>query len=197
VELLFKKGVTPVRLMIVVGYMTIMFMGGIITGQAWWARMPGKYVVGGDTLSVQPESMKAAERAALILGRSNRVIADSLNLKMMASYGEQRIVRRLSWTFFSPKLHLPVQQAYAKNMVRYVVIDWRITRYLPINGFYFESSEPNSRRHIEPFETQSLAKFDYDPNLSRLFDSGNIVIYDVIYYRDNTPLPVEEETKKK
>lgn len=194
VELMFKHKVTRIRTAIVVVYMSIMFMGGIITGQAWWARMPGEYVVGGDTLSVQPESIKAAERAAIILGRSNRVIADSLNLKMMASYGEQRIIRRLSWTFFSDVIHEPVQIAYGKNLIRYVIVDERITRYLPINGHYFESNEPDADRHLEPFDMAKLVKYETDPNISRLFDSGNILIYDVIVYRD-MPLPESETTK--
>jgi hypothetical protein len=195
VELLFKPRATRIRVAIAVVYMTIMFMGGTITGQAWWARMPGKYVVGGDTLSVQPESIKAAERAAIILGRNNRVIADALNLKMMASYGEQRIVRKLSWTFFSPQIHEPVRLAYAKSKVRYVVVDQRITVYLPINGHYFESNEPGADRHIVPFDAKNLVKYDIDPNLSRIFDSGNISIYDVVVYR-NLPIPEEEATKK-
>jgi len=156
--------------------------------------MPGEYVVGGDTLSVQPESIKAAERAAIILGRSNRVIADSLNLKTMASYGEQRVVRRLSWTFFSEVIHEPVRIAYGKNLIRYVIVDERITRYLPINGHYFESNEPDADRHLEPFDMASLVKYETDPNISRLFDSGNISIYDVIVYRD-MPLPESETIK--
>jgi len=187
VEMWFKRGAPLWRVLVVTGYMTLLFMGGNITGQAWWARLPGEYVVGGDTLSIQPESINAALWAAQHLGPSNRVIADGLNLKMMASYGEQRIVRKLSWVFFSRKLDGPVQVALDQNNVQYVVVDQRITRYLPINGHYFESQEPNAKRHREPFDASRLVKFLRDAHVSRLFDSGNLLIYDVSHYGELTP----------
>jgi len=49
----------------------------------------------------------------------------------------------------------------------------------PLEGMYFEDGEPDSYHHTTPLALNSLTKFTSFEQINRLFDSGNIVIYDV------------------
>ena len=64
--------------------------------------------------------------------------------------------------------------------VRYIVVDHRLSRALPSvgSGNYFERGEPGAGQHTTPIDPAALAKFDNLPLVSRVFDSGDIIIYD-------------------
>jgi len=185
VELWLKRGPNIIRVGMATIYLVVVLMGGIITGQAWWARLPGSYVVGGDTRSLQPESIEAGFWAPEGMDYNNRVIADSLNYKTMASYGGQFLVRGTSWVVFSDKLGALEADDLWENQIDYIVIDERTTRFLPINGHYFESNEPGADRHEEPIPVERVRKFDQHPDIDRIFDSGNVLVFDVRDFRDN------------
>jgi hypothetical protein len=55
----------------------------------------------------------------------------------------------------------------------------RMTASLPVAGIYIELAEPNANRHIAPIARQALTKFENQPSLNRIYDSGNIIIYAV------------------
>jgi hypothetical protein len=59
------------------------------------------------------------------------------------------------------------------------VVDQRLSQSLPATGTYFESGEPDAFRHTSPIAPASLAKFDGLAEISRIFDGGNIKIFDV------------------
>ena len=62
--------------------------------------------------------------------------------------------------------------------IELVVADDRLTTSLPVVGFYFQRSElADSRKN--PLSAAGLAKFDTTRQVSRLFDNGDIRIYDV------------------
>jgi hypothetical protein len=64
--------------------------------------------------------------------------------------------------------------------VRYIVDDYRLTRSLPWLGFYYyQLGEANSPTYRRPIPVAAIAKLDRAPGISRVFDSGNIVIFDV------------------
>lgn len=46
-------------------------------------------------------------------------------------------------------------------------------------GFYFQMSEPGAYQHTVPIEPTALTKFNGLDNVDRIYDSGDIVIYDV------------------
>ena len=53
-----------------------------------------------------------------------------------------------------------------------------MTLALPENGVYFDLNEPNAFAHKIPLDPIALDKFDRVNDLSRIYDSGNLVIYD-------------------
>jgi hypothetical protein len=57
-------------------------------------------------------------------------------------------------------------------------VDLRLTTALPLVGYYYEQGEPGSFHRTTPMNVHDLTKFDTIPHINRLFDSGNIVIYD-------------------
>ena len=63
--------------------------------------------------------------------------------------------------------------------MRYVVVDRRLSAGLPSAGVYFERGEVLGNVHTAPIDPAALAKFDSLAGTSRLFDSGDIVIYDL------------------
>jgi hypothetical protein len=46
-------------------------------------------------------------------------------------------------------------------------------------GYYYEQGETGAYKHTVPLSLQALAKFNDIPQIDRVFDNGNIVIYDV------------------
>jgi hypothetical protein len=63
--------------------------------------------------------------------------------------------------------------------VRYLVVDRRLSTALPSAGVYIERGEVPGDRYTTPIDPAVLAKFDTLVDVSRLFDSGDIVIYDL------------------
>ena len=46
-------------------------------------------------------------------------------------------------------------------------------------GYYFDRTPAGSLSSTDLFDPEAYGKFDKPQEISRLFDSGNIVIYDV------------------
>jgi hypothetical protein len=105
----------------------------------------------------------------------------------MGSYGQQNPVETLSWIYFSPRVANLEIRDLRRDHVRYIVSDQRITQGLPVSGIWFTSGEPDAGAHEAPFPQASLAKFNSVPQLSRIFDSGNMQIYDAGLILDQAP----------
>lgn len=164
---------------------SIVFLGGTIVGTPPWTRLPAGYLVSADSRSIEPQSINAALWANEQLGPDNRVGADRINRLLMASYGLQRVVTNLSegvnvaYVYFAEQVGATERMILERADVEYLVVDDRLSTGLPLAGVYFEGSEPDSGRHRTPIATDVLEKFDALPQVSRVFDSGDISIYDV------------------
>lgn len=164
---------------------TIVFMGGIIAGWPPWGRLPGPYLVSADTRSIEPQGTSAATWTRQYLGTGHRVAADRVNRLLMGAYGLQDVITHLhdgidlSWVYFTAELNANHRALLARTGTEYLVVDRRLSTMLPILGVYFEAGEPNSFAHQTPIKPEALAKFYGLPDFSRVFDSGDIQIYDV------------------
>jgi hypothetical protein len=170
---------------ILIVWATIIFIGGTIVGSSPWSRLPAGYLVSADTRSIEPEGIGAALWARQALGPGQRVAADRINRLLMAAYGEQRVVTNLqdgvnvAYVYMAPHVYDTERRILREADVTYLLVDRRLSSGLPLSGVYFENSEPDSNRHKQPLDAQVLAKFDTLPDTSRIFDSGNIQVYDV------------------
>lgn len=163
----------------------VLFMGGIILGNGIpTSFMPGPYQVVADARSIEPEGIQAAIWAHTYLGPDNRVATDRDNQLLMSAYGDQYIVSSIAGdpditdVFFSPVVDTYEISLLKAAHVHYLVIDMRLSKGLPQIGYYFEPGEPGAYTRTKPIDAQFLTKFDTVPQINRVFDSGDIVIYD-------------------
>jgi len=186
VEQPFSRRLGRKWLPVACAWATIIFLGGVTVG--WpppWARLPGPYRPAADSRSIEQQGLAAAEWARALLGPDNRLIADRTNRLLMGAYGEQRPVTgyadkvKISQVFLAAELGPAERQILRAGQVRYVVVDRRLSAGLPSAGVYFERGEVFGDRHTAPVASAALAKFETLPGVHRLFDSGDIVIYDV------------------
>lgn len=164
---------------------SILFIGGVVAGSGPdWERFPGPYLVSADSRSITQEGISAAQWADSSLGPGNRVATDRVDTMLMLTYGNQRVVTSLddhldpspiftSATFDSEDLAI-VQSAH----LHYLVVDLRMSTGLPRRGFYFSEDEPNAFNYDAPMSLEALTKFDHMSDVNRIFDSGDLVIYD-------------------
>jgi hypothetical protein len=129
--------------------------------------------------SIEPQGVTAAQWVGAMLGRGNRIATDTINHDLMDAYGAQVSVNGLSWVFLAPSLGETELADMRAKAARYFIVDHRLSRALPTLGVYFESGEPDVYHHKKPIDPAALSKFDGLSNIRRIFDSGDIVIYDV------------------
>jgi hypothetical protein len=181
----------PVRLLkwkqsiVISATILVLFMGGIILGSGIPPSfMPGPYEVSASARSIEPEGIQAALWARQHLGPNNRMYTDRINQLLMSAYGGQDLITKLGGNvdvtdvFFSSVVSTYEIGLLQKGQIHYLVVDMRLSQGLPQDGFYFEAGEPNANAEIKPMNPQYLTKFDTVPQINRLFDSGDIAIYD-------------------
>jgi hypothetical protein len=166
--------------------MLVMFLGGVVLGGGPTSDLlPGPYLVTAGGRSFEPEGKQAAIWTRSYLGPNNRIATDNMTRVLMNSYGDQQPVTDLedkmdvSSIFFSSSLG-PYELLILKDArIRYVVVDLRLSTGLPQYGYYFDPDEPSAYHHTIPISLEGLTKFNTISHVNRVFDSGDIVIYDV------------------
>jgi hypothetical protein len=159
---------------------TVIFVGGIVVGMPAWVRLPGPYLVGSDSRSIERQGIAAAEWTRALLGPGHRMTSDRTNRFLLGTYGEQIPLRTgASQIFFATELGAAQRAFLRSGRLQYVVFDRRLSQQLSELGIYVEKTEPGAYHHTTPLDPRTFAMFDNVPNTSRLFDSGDITIYDV------------------
>jgi len=161
------------------------FAGGLVAGDPPQGRLPGPYHVAAEQRSIEPQGVDTATWAFAMLGPNNRLIADRTNAKLLGSIGAQYPVTSANEHFgtafvmFAPRIGPEELDLLRRAAIRYVVVDFRLARDPPLYKYYFESAEPDAGNHTTPMPLASLEKFDALPGVARIYDSGDIVIYDI------------------
>jgi len=172
------------RAMAVGAAITVTLAGGVFTAWGGPVELPRRYRVIADQLSVEPMGIEAAQWTKTWLGPDRRFVADRINRILLTTYGEQQVVTQLndeidtSWLLFGEKLGSDEMDALKEASVDYLLIDMRLTQALPRLGVYFETGE-DERLHETPPDARNLQKFNRVPHVSRPYDNGYIVLYDV------------------
>jgi hypothetical protein len=165
------------------GALTTIFLGGIVTG--WGvAAAPGPYKVGGDAQSIEPMGIDAAMWTRTLLGQGNRFATNRENALLVATYGRQDVVTDLydgidaSYVFYASRLSEGELRVIRDGDIDYLLVDLRLSTATPLLGSYFDSGEAEEI-HDTPLKPEALLKFDHVDGVSRVFDDGWIVIFDV------------------
>lgn len=163
------------RMLMLIISITTIFLGGVIAGFPPSWRLPGPYIANALTRSIESQGVSAAEWARIFLGPDNRIGGDRTNELLMGSYGEQHIVHSLNdgvdveWILFAPTIERNEIDSIQLIRLRYLIVDNRL-RVLPqlATNYYPDATTG-----------EALDKFASMPNISRVFDSGDILIYDL------------------
>ena len=168
------------------GAMSLVFIGGVALGTGPdSALLPGPYEVSADARSIEPEGIQAAIWSNTYLKPDNRTAADRINQILMGTYGDQQVVTTingavdLSSVFLSPTLDDEDRALLQQAHVHYLVADKRLTQSLPLLGFYYEEDETDAFHRTTPMSVQAFTKFDTASQVNRVFDGGDIIVYDV------------------
>ncbi len=171
--------VQPVATALVV----VMFGGAVVLGSTWWSRLPGPFIVGGESRAISPQGAAAASWMLAELGPDNRVAADRTNRLLVGADGRQRVVFDARdvvelWPLYAdPTFDGPAIFALRSQDIRYVLVDRRLSTAIPRIGLYFDQSELQ-QPHTTPIAAAGLDKFDADARVDRIYDSGAIRIYE-------------------
>ena len=166
--------------------MSLIFLGGVVLGAGpASALLPGPYEVTADARSIEPEGMQAALWSHDYLKPDSRVATDRTNQVLMGTYGDQHVVTTiegavdLSPVFLSTSIDNEDVALLQQAHVHYLVTDMRLTRSLPLLGFYYEMGETDAFHRKTPIAVQAFTKFSTAPQVNRVFDGGDIIVYDV------------------
>ncbi len=77
------------------------------------------------------------------------------------------------------------RQVIKDDLIDYIVVDRRLSRELPVLGYYVEPDEAGAFSRTEPIGRGPLTKFDGARGLSKVFVNGPIAIYSTSGLRSN------------
>ncbi|MEJ7696262.1 MAG: hypothetical protein WKF78_06505 [Candidatus Limnocylindrales bacterium] len=163
----------------------VLVVGGTIVGVPRWSRIPGPYIPGADSRSIEAQGIRAAEWAKTELGADRRIVADRVNRLLMGLYGRQRPVTnyfdqvRTFNLFYRPVFGEEERSILERGDIEFLVIDRRLVGIQPLAGPYYENGERREIAQAGGLTLQDLTKFERVPGVDVIFDSGDITIYDV------------------
>jgi hypothetical protein len=160
------------------------FGGAFLLGELQATRQPGSFLAGAEDRSVTPQGVAAAGFAAAHLEPHSRVLTDRTTATLLGSYGGlDPIFGRydgisLPRVLFAPHFEHADERVIHGQSLSFVVVDRRLSREVPLIGYYVESDEPGAfvrRRAVGP---RILEKLRTVPDVSKIYSNGPIVIYD-------------------
>jgi hypothetical protein len=163
---------------VLVAVLMLMFDGLANGWPPYWERLPGSFQVAGSERSVEPEVTATATWTLAALGPGNRFATDFGSYPILGSYGDQNPVRDVAYLYTSPAYTQADATQAADQELRYVWVDQRLSQSLPAYGQYFPV-DPNAGKYKHPLPAADLDKFNRVPGVDRIYDSGNIVIYEL------------------
>ena len=174
------------------GCIAIVFAGGVIAGWQPNARLAQPYLINAGTHVIEPQGVTTAKWTRAYLRPNNRIAADASNAKLLLAYGEQYPytgekygVRHM---FFSEQVGQGERHILQVTGVRYVVVDRRLISWDNIVGLYFNRNEQARSHSAVLMDVEVYSKFDGVDKVSRIYDSGDIVIYYVGSLVDETSI---------
>jgi hypothetical protein len=173
--------------------LTIVFVGDVTIGTAFYQRLTETARPSGYPSRVQVDVVNASNWARDHLGVSQPFGASLTDSFALATAGEQNPISQYQvWPiFFAPTMNDTVVRAIKATGVRYLLIDWRMTRGVPPSpGYYFDPFEPGASKYEQSFPSEALRKFTEASACTRaLYSVGAVQIVDVSAISDGTCVP--------
>lgn len=157
----------------------LLMFDGLVNGwPPYWERLPGAHQVAGAERSVGPEEIATARWALSQLGPGHRFATDIGSYPVLGSYGDQNPIRDIAYLYTSARYGQALQSRAAAQQIAYLWVDRRLSQSLPVIGQYFPV-DPRAGKYHHPLPEADLSKFIRDSLAARIYDSGNIAIYDL------------------
>ncbi|RWC39360.1 hypothetical protein [Mesorhizobium sp.] len=167
--------------------LVIIVLGGVTSSSI--NPIHGRFRVAADQQSIEPMGIETARWAKEWLGAGNRFTTDRINRLLLASYGRQDVRVTIiegidpARIFEAETLGPDEYWALAGSDIDFLLIDLRLTTAPPVLGFYFQ---PWQAQRGTPLLGAALLKFNDVKGITRIYDNGWIVIYDVRGLHENS-----------
>jgi len=180
------------RIAIAVALLTVLFVGDITIGTAFYERLPEKSHPAGYPWSLQRDVIDASKWTRANLGIHRRFGANAIDAFAIATYGEQNPVAEDDvWPiFFSRTINASVVRRIRATGVDYLLLDWRMPEGVPPTpGYYFGTQEPGAGLYQHAFPRAALEKFDRSTCVASVYAQGAVEIIDVTRISDGSCTP--------
>ena len=158
---------------------TIIF-SGMVSGWGVDA-LRGAYQISADALSIERMGIAASNWTAVRLGTGNGFASDRVNQILLAGHGKQISLTSLSddieiaRLFMGDSWSAETLEIILRAKLEFILVDLRLTGGRPKFG-YFDSAPTDPPAELQ---ARSLLKFNGVDGISRVYDNGYIIIYDV------------------
>lgn len=170
-------------LLVFMSFTVVLFFGGVIAGWSPALRLTKPLLVSVNNTIIPSQGLEAADWMLAMSGPDNNVIAPTSNALLMLAYGRQQAV---TGNIYAVRELLTTQHSLVWQTdtlqwleVRYIVIDHRKISWDGMQGSYFNPRPTLPLTGNEFYPPEIFTMFDEQTNLPRIYDSGDVVIYDV------------------
>jgi len=184
VTLLQGQSRSGFRAMLIAMLATAIVVGGIISSEGPRILVPAQYQVSADAASIEPMSVEAALWTKEWLGPARHFVADRVNQLLLSGFAGQFVSTTLGQGYDAGVVI--VSKEFGRNEsavietlgLDYLFVDLRLSTGLPVVGSYFDGGLADQML-TKPPQPASMLKFNSVPGVSRVFDNGYSVIFDV------------------
>lgn len=174
----------------VLGSIAIILMGGVIAGWTPALRLSQPLRVNVGNVVIKPQGYNAADWMLATLGPGNRVAANESDARLMLAYGEQ-VTFAGKYPDIKDMLATVDFADWQLKLIRdwdiqYVAVDRRLISSDIMSGYYFDRTITGQLPSSKLVSPELSGKFDKQQTISRVYDSGDIIIYNVGVIRDAT-----------
>lgn len=170
---------------VIVACAGILFAGGVFAGWTLNLLLSQPYrIATSNRHTVEPESVTLAGWMLHAFGAGNRVAASATSALMLLAHGQQESLSSWQYDIYdittSPTLGPNQLDLLRRARAGYLVFDRRKIGFDNMRGLYFNRDEQAFLSvYTERFDTSLTHKFDDNPDVDRIYDSGDIMLYDV------------------
>ena len=179
------KRASALRRALGTGWLLVVLLGGVAVSWAFAQRLQPDFGAPGVPAQPTPPAAATAQWMLTELGPGHRVGTDSVDDMILGSYAEQDPVFQTAgapgaphiWqVFFPTTINATVRSEIRPDRLQYLVVDLSLDQG-PAVGELFDAGEPALPGNRLP--PASLTKFDNVEGFSRLYDSGQVVVYQI------------------